>query len=422
MNNNSIGSFLAALRKANGLTQKQLAEKLNVSDKAISRWERDECAPDLSLIPVLAELYGVTSDEILRGRRADPNAQSTPQAEEKSKKRLQYLLNQISTRFKLQSLISVGIAIVGMIAAMILNAYNRAQAGFLVGCIFFLAATICQAVFLMHARLRLLDDDFDDAAVTACHHKLIRNSEWVFCVIALLLFAAAPLLLADDPFWGITVPYWWGNGRISVMIPAILCPVVCHMINVKVGITIPIDWRTPVNKLRIRTVATLLIILMATTLLQGLFGWWLDEHIASFGDATKFETLESFKAYMEQPTSDAGELLTYYKTTQDDTGREIEIYRDSQNAEYWYYPEHIQQYVYNADGDVILSYQLYNENVGYITYSTTSDRLPILVQTTQQRRASNDMFDRIMLCWIPVYPLELVLLLLRHRKKKKLIG
>ena len=38
----TIGSFIATLRKANGLTQKDLAEKLSVSDKAVSRWERDE--------------------------------------------------------------------------------------------------------------------------------------------------------------------------------------------------------------------------------------------------------------------------------------------------------------------------------------------------------------------------------------------
>ena len=43
MEKKTIGSFIAALRRANGLTQKELAEKLNVSDKAVSRWERDEC-------------------------------------------------------------------------------------------------------------------------------------------------------------------------------------------------------------------------------------------------------------------------------------------------------------------------------------------------------------------------------------------
>ncbi|MDD4096993.1 MAG: helix-turn-helix transcriptional regulator, partial [Oscillospiraceae bacterium] len=59
MDKKTIGSFIAALRKSTGLTQRELAEKLNVSDKAVSRWERDECAPDLSLIPAIAEILGV---------------------------------------------------------------------------------------------------------------------------------------------------------------------------------------------------------------------------------------------------------------------------------------------------------------------------------------------------------------------------
>ena len=53
MEKKTIGQFIAALRKANGMTQKQLSEKLTVSDKAVSRWERDECAPDLLQIQIL---------------------------------------------------------------------------------------------------------------------------------------------------------------------------------------------------------------------------------------------------------------------------------------------------------------------------------------------------------------------------------
>ena len=64
MTRKSMGQFMAALRKANGMTQREVADRLNVSDKAVSRWERDECAPDLSLIPAIAELYGVTCDEL----------------------------------------------------------------------------------------------------------------------------------------------------------------------------------------------------------------------------------------------------------------------------------------------------------------------------------------------------------------------
>ena len=62
MEKKTIGSFIATLRKANGMTQKDLAEKLNVSDKTISHWERDDGAPDLSAIPVIAELFEVTCD------------------------------------------------------------------------------------------------------------------------------------------------------------------------------------------------------------------------------------------------------------------------------------------------------------------------------------------------------------------------
>ena len=67
MERKTIGGLIAALRKANGMTQKDLAERLNVSDKSVSRWERDDGAPDLSLIPVIAEVFGVTCDELLRG-------------------------------------------------------------------------------------------------------------------------------------------------------------------------------------------------------------------------------------------------------------------------------------------------------------------------------------------------------------------
>ena len=69
MEKKSLGSFIALLRKEKGLTQKQLAELLNVSDKTVSHWECDKYSPDISAIPVLADFFGVTCDEILRGER-----------------------------------------------------------------------------------------------------------------------------------------------------------------------------------------------------------------------------------------------------------------------------------------------------------------------------------------------------------------
>ena len=73
MEKKTIGKFISALRKANGMTQKELGEKLFVSDKTVSRWECDECTPELSLIPSIAEIFGITIDELLRGERNNPD-------------------------------------------------------------------------------------------------------------------------------------------------------------------------------------------------------------------------------------------------------------------------------------------------------------------------------------------------------------
>ena len=63
---NLVGRNIERLRKEKGITQKELADYLNVSDKTVSHWEREESAPDISILPVLAETLGVTVDELLK--------------------------------------------------------------------------------------------------------------------------------------------------------------------------------------------------------------------------------------------------------------------------------------------------------------------------------------------------------------------
>lgn len=67
---NQIGSNIAAYRKQAGLTQAGLAEKLNYSDKAVSKWERGESVPDVMTLVQLAELFRIPVGELL----ADPDA------------------------------------------------------------------------------------------------------------------------------------------------------------------------------------------------------------------------------------------------------------------------------------------------------------------------------------------------------------
>lgn len=67
----SLGEKIAMLRKAKGMTQEVLAEKCSVSAQAVSKWENDLTAPDISLLPRLSELLGVTVDELLGVQRKE---------------------------------------------------------------------------------------------------------------------------------------------------------------------------------------------------------------------------------------------------------------------------------------------------------------------------------------------------------------
>lgn len=67
MDQNTIGLNIVRLRKAKGLSQKELAEKLNYSDKVISKWERGESLPDIIAIEAMSKFFGISIDEFVRG-------------------------------------------------------------------------------------------------------------------------------------------------------------------------------------------------------------------------------------------------------------------------------------------------------------------------------------------------------------------
>lgn len=66
MKKETLGITIASLRKKNGMTQLELAEKMGVTDKAVSKWERDLSCPDVNTLPKLAELFGVSMDELMQ--------------------------------------------------------------------------------------------------------------------------------------------------------------------------------------------------------------------------------------------------------------------------------------------------------------------------------------------------------------------
>lgn len=66
--NETIGNRIAKFRKAKGMTQEDLANQLGVSSQAVSKWENDASCPDISLLPQLCRVLGVTTDELLTGK------------------------------------------------------------------------------------------------------------------------------------------------------------------------------------------------------------------------------------------------------------------------------------------------------------------------------------------------------------------
>lgn len=73
INNEKFGQFLSEIRKEKSMTQKELADKLFVSDKTVSKWERGNSMPNVTLLIPIADVLGITVTELLKGERISEN-------------------------------------------------------------------------------------------------------------------------------------------------------------------------------------------------------------------------------------------------------------------------------------------------------------------------------------------------------------
>lgn len=125
MNYNKIGNFIAEKRKEKGLTQKELAEKIGVTDKAVSKWERGLGCPDVSILEVLASTLDVSILEILKGRTIENEIIKVTEANDYVKESLNYSKVQTKEKLKiiLSKLICFFIILIGTIL-IILNIFH----------------------------------------------------------------------------------------------------------------------------------------------------------------------------------------------------------------------------------------------------------------------------------------------------------
>lgn len=186
MENNRMGEFLAALRKSKGYTQQEVADSLGVSNKTVSSWETGASCPDISMLPVLAELYGVTCDEIIRGRRL--GAEETP-SPSKRKKATERLLQRQKTNLFTLSWIAGGLAGLAFLLTSIVGyAALKSLLAFFLGLIFHAASVITAVICIRRFRFRA-GDPWESEPALRFSLSLDRALFWlVFANIAVFGF------------------------------------------------------------------------------------------------------------------------------------------------------------------------------------------------------------------------------------------
>lgn len=423
MEKKTIGAFIAALRKANGMTQKDLAEKLNVSDKTVSRWERNDGAPDLSVIPVIAEIFGVTCDELLRGERrpAEERTESTEaETTAKGEKQKQRLLKSSLSQYRTRTYISMGISVIGMIAVLIGNlAFLKAVLGFLLGAVFFAVSVMCQAIFINRAFNSVEDAEINTDEILKYKYDVIMLGEKSFGLNAVFTGFASPLVMMDA-YVGVSADNMLIFGIIGVAIALAVYSVVCFFVNgrlLKNGVCRP-DAETEEKyfcnrNLKLDIVSNMAIILVFTMVVHfiGSAYWW---SASSFADGIVFNDYESFIAYMEQD-------IPYPNYTGSDTEvQEVEppAYYNA-NGEEITEDEAKTEQLYDINHNVVCEYVRRNHSVTQISYeSKEGDILPIRVRTYDDLRQANAKGNMINVCFFGVYVVEITAAFAIYYKKR----
>lgn len=120
MDNTKTGAIIKQLRKEKGLTQLQLAEMLHITDRAVSKWERGLCAPDISLLEPLSRILGVSIVELIEGELSD----IPPQAENTAVTVIDYSAREIHEKSaKNRRTLNISIGLTGLILCILLSSF-----------------------------------------------------------------------------------------------------------------------------------------------------------------------------------------------------------------------------------------------------------------------------------------------------------
>ena len=402
MEKKTMGSFLAALRRANGMTQKELAEQLNVSDKSVSRWERDDGAPDLALIPVIAEVFGVTCDELLRGERAaageEQGAQSTPKGEQQKK----HLLAASLSRFRSRCCIALALAAAGFLVAMACNStLDRALLGFFLGAVFFVAAAAVETVQLNAALLAIHDEEGEDVDAFRC--AVVRGAERT---------------TASRTGVGISLDFWQAAlVLLTALVTGVLAVRLVERRLVKKRF-LPPEEKTEAQRKNDRLLRTTALTL-CTALAVSAF---INRALVGFGDTrrlaegTEFTDFDSFKRYMRKPVKPTYDSGGGFAT--ETAAAESPLYYENDTPIYRSQTEGAT--IEDDNGNVLCNFIWRNRSVVFWRTGPKADGyLPVTVYTQEAMSLARQKAKHINMVFYGVYAVEVVAAAAYYLRKRE---
>lgn len=144
MDNIQIGCFIADCRKEKQITQQQLADKLNITNKAVSKWETGNGLPDITLLTELADILDVSVDEILKAKKNEKGMCDSGDSNENTSAEkvmtphtdtmISYLVHKSIAKFKLMAIVSIVLSVAGIIIPYFIWSETKDLTGWIFGC------------------------------------------------------------------------------------------------------------------------------------------------------------------------------------------------------------------------------------------------------------------------------------------------